>query len=128
MGVNVNATPNQSVQPNSNYEVVDVDSQQDKKAAAYVQSLILEKERGNSIMDNNNNNGMSAQEQLALQQMQQMQQLQQAGQQAGSILMTGLKYGAAFGAGFLGCKLLSSNSGSSKDAESLMGAVSELFK
>lgn len=126
MGVNVNTTPNESVQPNSNYEVVDVDSQQDKKAAAYVQSLILEKERGN-IMDNNNNN-MSAQEQLALQQMQQMQQLQQAGQQAGSILMTGLKYGAAFGAGFLGCKLLSSNSGSSKDAESLMGAVSELFK
>lgn len=126
MGVNTNTTPNESVQPNSNYEVVDVDSQQDKKAAAYVQSLILEKERGN-IMDNNNNN-MSAQEQLALQQMQQMQQLQQAGQQAGSILMTGLKYGAAFGAGFLGCKLLSSNSGSSKDAESLMGAVSELFK
>lgn len=126
MGVNTNTTPNESVQPNSNYEVVDVDSQQDKKAAAYVQSLILEKERGN-IMDNNNNN-MNAQEQLALQQMQQMQQLQQAGQQAGSILMTGLKYGAAFGAGFLGCKLLSSNNGSSKDAESLMGAVSELFK
>lgn len=127
MGVNVNTTPNESVQPNSNYEVVDVDSQQDKKAAAYVQSLILGKERGNLIMENNNN-GMNAQEQLALQQLQQMQQLQQAGQQAGSILMTGLKYGAAFGAGFLGCKLLSSNSGSSKDAESLMGAVSELFK
>ena len=121
MGVNTNTTPNKSVQPNSNYEVVDVDSQQDKKAAAYVQSLILEKERGNIIMDNNNN-GMSAQEQLA------MQQLQQAGQQAGSVLMTGLKYGAAFGAGFLGCKLLCSNNGSSKDTESLMGAVSELFK
>ena len=126
MGVNANTTPNQSVQPNSNYEVVDVDSQQDKKAAAYVQSLILEKERGN-IMDNNNNN-MSAQEQLAMQQLQQMQQLRRAGQQACAVLMTGLKYGAAFGAGFLGCKLLSSNSGSSKDAESLMGAVSELFK
>lgn len=136
MGVDKNTTntpqPNlrvRVVDSDKNYDVIDVDSEQDKFAAALVQSVMLTNQRlmEEKNMENNNNNNMSAQDLLAMQQLQQMQSLQKAGEQAGSVLMTGLKYGAAFGAGFLGCKLLSSNS-NSKDTSELLGCVSELFK
>lgn len=132
--MSVNTQNPNNMSQSQNYEIVDVDSPQDKKAAAYVQSCILKAQDKYESMEefkmaeNNNNNGMSIQDQLALQQLQNMQNIQQAGEKAGSVLMTGLKYGAAFGAGFLGCKLLNSNNTNSKDTSDILGCVNELFK
>lgn len=118
-----NTQPNVHIQ-GPEYEVQDVDSQQDKKAAALVQSILL-KEQNGGINMNNNGNELSAQDILALQAMQQQQQQQQQGGMMPT-LMTGAKYAAIFGAGFLGAKLFF-NGSSSKDAEGLFSAVSDLF-
>lgn len=120
---NNNTQPNVHIQ-GSEYEVQDVDSQQDKKAAALVQSILLKEQNGGINMNNNGNEQLSAQDILALQAMQQQQQQQQGGMMP--TLMTGAKYAAIFGAGFLGAKLFF-NGSSSKDTEGLFSAVSDLF-
>lgn len=118
-----NTQPNSHIQ-RPEYEVQDVDSPQDKKAAALVQSILLKEQNGGIKMNNNGNEQLSAQDILALQAMQQQQQQQQGGMMP--TLMTGAKYAAIFGAGFLGAKLFF-NGSSSKDTEGLFSAVSDLF-
>lgn len=119
-----NTQPNSHIQ-RPEYEVQDVDSPQDKKAAALVQSILLKEQNGGINMNNNGNEQLSAQDILALQAMQQQQQQQQQGGMMPT-LMTGAKYAAIFGAGFLGAKLFF-NGSSSKDTEGLFSAVSDLF-
>lgn len=129
MGVNENnkttPRPSKNIMPgeDAKYDVIDVDSEQDKYAAALVQSILLTHRRLQEEKNMENNNNLSAQEILALQQMQAMQQQQGGGMQ--STLLTGAKYAAIFGAGFIGAKLFFN--GGSKDVDSLIGSVSDLF-
>ena len=123
--ISQNAPNPKFVPPEYETDVVDVDSPQDKKAAAIVQQALYNKTE-ESTMSNNNNEQLTAQDLMALQQMQAMQQQQQKSAFPSTIL-TGAKYAAVFGAGFLGAKLFFNGGGSSRDAENLMDSISNLF-